>query len=69
MERHKGPMTSLVEFLKEPSRELLDELTKLSNVICDTGERSDDFTTAIVIPIAKKPSAKKFSDFRTISRL
>ena len=40
---------------------------KLSNVIYDTGEWADEFTTTIMILIAKKPNAKKCSDFKTIS--
>ena len=56
-----------VEFLMEPSRELLNELTKLNNVIYDTGEWPEDITTTIMIPIEKKPIAKKCSNFRTIS--
>ena len=42
-------------------------LTKLSNIIYNTGEWPQDFTEVTVIMLKKKTKATKCSDYRTIS--
>jgi len=42
-------------------------MTKLINIIYETGEWPKDFTEVIIIALKKKPQATKCSDHRTIS--
>ena len=56
-----------VDILKLMGESGIDALTKLINRIYDSGEWPNDFLEVTMIPLPKKPNAKKCSDHRTIS--
>ena len=45
----------------------MEALFELVNKIYDTGELPDDFKKCLILPLPKKPSAKRCEQYRTIS--
>ncbi|XP_072933758.1 uncharacterized protein [Epargyreus clarus] len=65
--RAAGPDNVYIEVLKLVEEENLDALTKLMNLVYDTGQIPDDWLKSVFITLPKKPNAKKCEEFRTIS--
>ena len=62
-----GPHDVHIEVLKLIEREHLGSLTKLVNLVYDTGIFPEDWLKSVFVTLPKKPNAKRCEEFRTIS--
>lgn len=62
-----GPDKIPAEILKLFSEEGINTLTRLYNVVYDTGEIPTDWLHSTFVTIPKKPTSKKCEEYRTIS--